>query len=254
VIITATVISACGGTTRTGTERNIDVGGGKGGSVGGNGAGAGGFRALGGATGAGGTSATGGASTDPCAGLRCANPNCPAGSVPVTQPGQCCPTGCEQTTSDAGVVPSTNADAGSIDGGGPIDCANSATCPSQWCEFQCCPGPGECAPCCVPKSCQSFDAAHCPLDGCQLMLTCAGTSVCYPFFTAPPPSCGELGYYGGHAPCCSDVVLRCGLPGLGGSCDLTVGGYNGFPMCIACGDGSCDTQYENPCNCPEDCH
>jgi hypothetical protein len=171
---------------------------------------------------------------------KCAPPSVDAGSAVLTD----------------GSVADGGKDASGVGGadGGPVDCAASATCPSESCQIVCCSQGGECAPCCVRKACQAFDAAHCPLDACQLLPTCAGTSVCYPFFTAPPPSCGGLGYYGGHAACCSGVVLRCGLPLSAESCDLTVGGYNGFPMCVACGDGNCDTQYENRCSCPEDCH
>jgi hypothetical protein len=138
--------------------------------------------------------------------------------------------------------------------GGHVDCASSANCPPEFCQRACCPGGYECGICCIPKQCIFFDAAHCPMDRCQLLPTCKGTSVCYPFFSAPPPTpCGGLGYYGGHAPCCSDVVLRCGVVKSDGSCDMTTGGYNGFPECIACGDGRCDTSYENRCSCPEDC-
>jgi len=35
------------------------------------------------------------------------------------------------------------------------------------------------------------------------------------------------------------------------ACGRAYGGYAG--VCIACGDGKCDTQYENACNCAKDC-
>lgn len=315
-LILLLMISACGGTTSTGTGRHVDVGNGgdafaggaTGGALGAGGGGTGGGVAAGGTIGAAGLVGSGGSLLpgcceknsdcgdllyEPCANGVCkntvpgrcwTNAECPSGDscigASVCGCGALCKKGdepgtCQAPSADAGSaigIDGSVADGGkdasvaggdggqpradAADGSGPssIDCATSATCPSESCQITCCPGGGECAPCCVPKSCTSFDAAHCPLDGCQLIANCAGSSICYPFFSAPPPICGGLGYYGGHARCCSGVVLRCGLPRSDGSCDLTVGGYNSFPICIACGDGNCDTRYENRCSCPEDCH
>ncbi len=39
---------------------------------------------------------------------------------------------------------------------------------------------------------------------------------------------------------CTNLAIEYGL-----------GGYPG--ICIACGDGTCDSEYESVCNCPEDC-
>lgn len=247
-----------------------------GGAISSGGGGTGGGTGMGGTIAAGGVAGSGGSAGPGCCrrGLDCGDEEqCVNGVCKPMVPGHCwknaecgdagscigavvceCATQCKQ--GDTPGVCRRAADAGTVSADSsvaPVDCANSAMCPSEWCDRVCCPGGPECALCCVPKSCTSFDAAHCPLDGCQLLPTCNGTSVCYPFFTAPPPTCGGLGYYGGHAPCCSGAVLRCGLPRSDGSCDLTVGGYNDFPMCIECGDGSCDTRFENRCSCPEDC-
>ncbi|MGZ3786866.1 MAG: hypothetical protein ACXVC3_20175, partial [Bdellovibrio sp.] len=50
------------------------------------------------------------------------------------------------------------------------------------------------------------------------------------------------------SPCCRPLKDRepkdiCGIP--------TGGSYQ--YVCIACGDGKCDPEYENTCNCHEDC-
>jgi hypothetical protein len=134
---------------------------------------------------------------------------------------------------------------------------SAGDCPSDTCVFGCCgPGgpPGQgCAGCCMDKSCQGFDAAHCPLARCILLPSCAGGSVCYPPFSAPPPACGAVSYYGAQVACCQGLSLRCGQPQSDGSCAPEAGGYNGIPECLACGDGTCEQPFENRCNCPEDC-
>jgi hypothetical protein len=143
-------------------------------------------------------------------------------------------------------------DAGTVDGSvPPVDCATSQTCPSESCERVCCPGGIECAPCCVPKSCEAYEPQQCPFFRCQLLSDCTGAPSCREPFTSPQPSCGTISYYG-SAPCCIGLVKRCGLPMSDGSCNSTAGGVNGFPTCLACGDGICDS-LENRCNCPEDC-
>jgi len=137
--------------------------------------------------------------------------------------------------------------------GGPVevDCATSTDCPPEWCGFDCCPGGPECARCCVPKTCQGFTARDCPLSRCRLLTNCDGAPICYPTFSAPDPTCGTVGYYGPVA-CCAGAVKRCGVVQVDGSCNRSAGGYDDMPMCLACGDGTCDT-LENPCSCPEDC-
>jgi hypothetical protein len=229
--IFAVLVCGCGGGTETGTTKHVDV-----------------FDsgAGGGVTGTGGTRGSGGA-TRPSDGGNGAGPS----TLDAAAGGQ-------STTSDAasdGTPSRVDAEASTMRPDAQVvDCANSPTCPSAWCDIQCCPGPGECAPCCVPKACQGFDAAHCPLERCQLLPGCGGTRVCYPPFSGPAPTCGVASYYGAAVPCCSGLVKRCGAVASDGTCDPTVGGYQNIPWCIACGDGTCDAQFENRCSCPEDCH
>jgi hypothetical protein len=129
------------------------------------------------------------------------------------------------------------------------------SCPSDLCQFDCCDdgrGGPECAVCCKPKECQMIDVAHCPLDRCQLMTDCGGRTVCYYRSSEPPPACGSVSYYGQEVACCGGLVKRCGAM-INGVCRPDTGGYDGLPQCLACGDGTCDPIWENPCNCPEDC-
>lgn len=145
-VIVVALISGCGGTTTTGTERHIDVGNGGDASVGGSDSGripfcnqdgptcglvngTGGTAGTGGVTESRGGTAAGGTAPDPCAGVRCASPNCPAGSSPVTPPGQCCPTSCG---------PSSSADAGSCSPATPPVCAQNTypPCAPDWSTAQ----------------------------------------------------------------------------------------------------------------------
>jgi hypothetical protein len=138
-------------------------------------------------------------------------------------------------------------------------CTNDGgACPDDLCVFGCCPGgsnnPGAgCAGCCQPKPCSAIPAAQCPNDACQIMIDCAGNRACTYQFSASPPACGSLSYYGQDVDCCPGLVKRCGQAQADGSCDPAAGGYNSFPWCLPCGDGVCDSTYENPCSCPEDC-
>lgn len=54
--------------------------------------------------------------------------------------------------------------------------------------------------------------------------------------------------------CCEGLKSGAGLStakiNSEGECDFAVGS---FGTCIACGDGKCDSQYENVCNCEKDC-
>jgi hypothetical protein len=173
---------------------------------------------------------------------------------------------CEAESADAGSTTKAS-DAGSaVDAGNARDArsvVSSASCetyslmscPLDQCAVTCCPGgggPGEgCAGCCASKMCEDFKAENCPIDRCQLVPTCAGTQICTNRFSGSPPSCGIVGYYGASAPCCSGLSSRCGAPTSGGSCDP--GSALQFPMCLDCGDGTCETPLETHCNCPEDC-
>lgn len=65
--------------------------------------------------------------------------------------------------------------------------------------------------------------------------------------------CGDVAYAGQDVACCEGLVRRCGIEFLDGTCDMEGQDsvYN-LPICIPCGDGLCG-QFENRCNCPEDC-
>ena len=110
---------------------------------------------------------------------------------------------------------------------------------------------------CIPKPCFVFDAESCPLERCQVMTNCKGEEVCYDQFTADPPACGGISYYGQDVACCEGLIKKCGGILNDGSCDMASGGYNGgynnFPWCLPCGNGVCEEPYENRCSCPEDC-
>lgn len=72
--------------------------------------------------------------------------------------------------------------------------------------------------------------------------------------TPRPESCLKLGQgeilndNKAPTPCCKPLKGReakdiCGVPSGGGE----------QRICLACGDGKCDPELENTCNCPEDC-
>ncbi len=132
---------------------------------------------------------------------------------------------------------------------------NAGGCDDALCALGCCGGPnqGGCAACCLPRPCTAISANKCPTDSCQIMIDCAGNQACTNLFNGSRPSCGALSYYGQDVACCPGLVKRCGRANVNGMCDSASGGYNGFPQCIACGDGACDPVHETACNCPEDC-
>lgn len=100
--------------------------------------------------------------------------------------------------------------------------------------------------------CDQIDAKDCPLNRCALMVNCRGQEICH-FQMFDPPECGDLSYAGQDVPCCEGLVRRCGMAFLDDTCDMYGDNseYN-LPICIPCGDGIC-TNFENICNCPEDC-
>jgi hypothetical protein len=138
------------------------------------------------------------------------------------------------------------------------DCGSysMSACPIDQCEIGCCAGGGDdsggCAGCCNSKACTSIAPSDCPIGACQLVTGCDGSPLCFPAFTGSPPICGTVSYYGAQVACCEGLSARCGAL-VFGVCDPNAGGYNGVPMCLACGDRTCEKPFENPCNCPEDC-
>jgi len=135
----------------------------------------------------------------------------------------------------------------------------TGNCPEDKCD-RCFGGPGftidgtvvEGPIDCCEKSCQDFQAENCPQDYCRIMINCEGKEVCYNKLPGEIPTCGPISYYGQDVACCEGLVKRCGIVLSDGSCDTTKGGYQDLPWCLPCGNGICD-QFENKCNCPEDC-
>lgn len=105
---------------------------------------------------------------------------------------------------------------------------------------------------CQAKPCDEISAEECPLDFCDQMINCRDEEICN-FKMIDPPECGNLSYAGQDVPCCEGLVRRCGVAFLDDTCDMygDDSEYN-IPICIPCGDGVC-TNFENVCNCPEDC-
>ncbi|MBF0522610.1 MAG: DUF2180 family protein [Candidatus Omnitrophica bacterium] len=106
---------------------------------------------------------------------------------------------------------------------------------------------------CVPKPCYAIDVASCPKDYCDILKGCSGKKVCYDKIDDSLLMCGGLAYEGQTLECCEGFVKRCGIEFYDGSCDME--GKNtseSVAACIPCGNGICN-QFENRCNCPEDC-
>ncbi len=128
-------------------------------------------------------------------------------------------------------------------------------CPLGICEFRC-EDESQTTICesqCLPKPCPTISKDECPLSFCALMVDCSGETICHYQMMGEKPACGELAYAGQDIECCPGLVRRCGIEFLDQTCDME--GRNSvysLPICISCGDGIC-TQFENICNCPEDC-
>jgi len=127
-------------------------------------------------------------------------------------------------------------------------------CPEELCKMGCLSDINyeDCEISCLPKSCLDMSAELCPLNRCQVLLGCDGKDVCYFTMSAEEPQCGELGYVGG-ADCCDGYQKRCGVEFFDKSCDMAAKySIYGVPICLPCGNDICN-QFENECNCPEDC-
>ncbi|HRZ39847.1 MAG TPA: hypothetical protein P5246_02455 [Candidatus Omnitrophota bacterium] len=126
-------------------------------------------------------------------------------------------------------------------------------CPQHSCEVAKCDGEGCIADACAPKPCSSFSVEQCLNEFCEVMTDCSGKKVCGDKHY-DPPQCGKLAYDGQGVLCCEGFVRRCGIEFFDHTCDM-LGEYSVYslPICIPCGDGVC-ANFENRCNCPEDCH
>lgn len=132
---------------------------------------------------------------------------------------------------------------------------NDATCPKDYCRLFCLEGESaeKCTLSCEPRTCVELTVDHCPTDTCQVLDGCGeNTKHCYPKLVEEPSGCGGLSYTGNLA-CCPGFIKRCGVEFFDGSCDMKAEfTIDGVPQCLPCGNGICN-QFENRCNCPEDC-
>jgi hypothetical protein len=128
-------------------------------------------------------------------------------------------------------------------------------CPNDICMVGCEGGviKAGCQVICEPRPCFELSAGDCPTDQCQVLQGCSGQPVCYTKDSDGPPACGDLAYPGQDVPCCEGMVQRCGIEFFDRTCDM-VGHMSIYsvPICLPCGNGICN-QFENHCNCPEDC-
>ncbi len=128
-------------------------------------------------------------------------------------------------------------------------------CPDPVCRTVCADGSGKegCPQACVPQDCTKIPLNQCPQEYCAVMTNCSKEQVCHYKMVGEPAQCGDLAYAGQDVECCEGFVQRCGIEFIDGNCDME--GRNSvydLPICIPCGNGICD-QFENRCNCPEDC-
>lgn len=128
-------------------------------------------------------------------------------------------------------------------------------CPDNLCKLECISGitADACKNVCYPKECSEINVKSCPLDSCQILKGCSGENVCYHKLINEAFGCGNISYAGQKVECCAGLVKRCGEKFLDGTCDMI--GANtlySVPICIPCGNGFCN-QFEDSCNCPEDC-
>ena len=124
-------------------------------------------------------------------------------------------------------------------------CNRTVKCNSQASEIRC-------VMTCDPKECVEISAPDCPVERCLVLAGCGKEEVCFPKIEQEEAECGDLAY-SGEKECCEGLVKRCGVEFFDGSCDME-GKYSMYntPLCLPCGNNVCN-QFENRCNCPEDC-
>jgi hypothetical protein len=131
----------------------------------------------------------------------------------------------------------------------------TGACPAHRCYLDCA-GALQfegCAQDCKPKPCFLIDVSNCPEDACDILEGCGETKRCYPVIRSGQGRCGNLAYHGQDVECCPGLTRRCGIEFFDGTCDMTgKNSVQGVPACLPCGNGICN-QFENSCNCPEDC-
>ena len=135
------------------------------------------------------------------------------------------------------------------------DYEDNGACPEDLCELGCFNGVhgDSCQKECRPRPCIEIPVDKCPLERCDILEGCNQEKVCYYKIPTPQGDCGGLAYQGQSLSCCEGFVKRCGIEFFDGSCDMT-GKFSiySISMCLPCGNGICN-QFENRCNCPEDC-
>lgn len=131
---------------------------------------------------------------------------------------------------------------------------DTGTCPLDVCVMGCVGGIQyeQCPKSCQPRPCVEIDVAHCPTEDCDIVMGCNDEEVCYYKWRYEPPECGDLAYTG-NADCCPGLTKRCGVAYFDNTCDMQ-GEHSVYsvPICVPCGNGICN-QFEDVCNCPEDC-
>ncbi len=132
-----------------------------------------------------------------------------------------------------------------------------SVCPADLCHLACMDGSQTqgCPTACIPLPCDKINKTNCPTQFCTVMMDFSKQKVCQPKMQESSiPECGGLAFNGQNVECCKGLVKRCGFDYLDGTCNMEGKNtaYN-LPICIPCGDGVC-SNFENHCNCPEDCH
>jgi hypothetical protein len=134
--------------------------------------------------------------------------------------------------------------------------------PGQYCQY---PGgtcdlvgsSGVCAV--IPQVCTGIYMPVCGCDGITYSNACAmagaQVSLDHEGECGTEPGClplgGEFTDFDTEGKCCPGLVpsTACIWDETGGCACPNCPCY----VCLYCGDGKCDPQYEHPCNCPEDC-
>lgn len=80
---------------------------------------------------------------------------------------------------------------------------------------------------------------------------CAGSGPCCLPFVDNCAGPGEtVGVYPGAPSCCPGLTALSGAKEINGQCEFMVGAVT----CSPCGNNVCEPDWENSCNCPEDCY
>lgn len=132
-------------------------------------------------------------------------------------------------------------------------CEKSEVCDTRFCEFGCVGGGADlgCAGGCYAKPCYKYNFITCPIDqGCEVGTACSGEKICEskPLDEEPQTFFEKL--RGKNDECSAGHTRKCGEVNGDGECDYK---SNSVPYCMPCGNGICQPNLENKCNCPEDC-